>query len=105
MDSFKEWIQTQDDHPCLEPWIEALTSLGTSWDSFRPDSQEVVQDLIAGGIPLLAARDIVRIVSETLKKRQAPMKVFWVLFFLSPMTVASIPILQLETAQMNRYIF
>jgi hypothetical protein len=76
MDSFEEWVKNQT-HPCLQKWAERLLELGASWDSFRRDSQEVVQDLVDGGIPLLAARDVVNIASETLNSNQAPMAIFW----------------------------
>ena len=77
VETFKEWVKTQP-HPCLEPWIDRLLELGTSWDSFRRrNSKEVVDDLVAGGIPLLAARDIVNTVKEKLQKSQAPMAIFW----------------------------
>ena len=76
MDPFDEWVKTQP-HPCLQPWVDRLIELGSSWDSFRRDSNEVVEDLVAGGIPLLAARDIVNIATQTLQKSQAPMAIFW----------------------------
>jgi hypothetical protein len=76
MDSFEEWVKNQT-HPCLQTWAQRLLELGASWDSFRRDSQEVVQDLVDGGIPLLAARDVVNIASETLNRNQAPMAIFW----------------------------
>ena len=76
MDPFDEWVKTQP-HPCLQPWVDRLIELGSSWDSFRRDSNEVVEDLVSGGIPLLAARDIVNIATQTLQKSQAPMAIFW----------------------------
>jgi hypothetical protein len=76
MDPFDEWVKTQS-HPCLGPWADRLIELGSSWDSFRRESKEVVQDLVAGGIPLLAARDIVNVASEVLNRTQAPMAIFW----------------------------
>ena len=83
VETFKEWVKTQP-HPCLEPWIDRLLELGTSWDSFRrlrrddsSGSNGVVNDLVSGGIPLLAARDIVNTVTEFIKKSQAPMAIFW----------------------------
>jgi hypothetical protein len=76
MDSFEDWVKNQT-HPCLQTWAERLLELGASWDSFRRDSREVVQDLVDGGIPKLAARDVVNIASETLSRNQAPMAIFW----------------------------
>ena len=76
MDPFDEWVKTQS-QPCLLQWADLLINLGASWDSFRRDADAVVNDLVAGGIPILAARDIVNIASETIRKSQAPMAIFW----------------------------
>lgn len=76
MDSFDEWVKNQT-HTCLQNWAERLVELGASWDSFRRDPQEVVDDLVDGGIPLLAARDVVNVAKEILECNQAPMAIFW----------------------------
>ena len=41
------------------------------------DAAEVVPDLVAGGIPLLAAQDISRIANAAVERSRAPMAVFW----------------------------
>ena len=97
--SFAEWVQEEDARPrCIREHANALIRLGTSWDSFRPllveamttssDSSSsgqqqqqqdlLLQDLVdTGRIPLLAARDICRVVRLEWEHRQAPLAVFW----------------------------
>ncbi|KAL3910949.1 MAG: hypothetical protein SGILL_007482 [Bacillariaceae sp.] len=77
--SFDEWVQNDANQPCVRTHADALIKLGTSWDSFRRlDDAAIVQDLVdAGGIPLLAARDIVRIAKLEIEKSEAPMAIFW----------------------------
>jgi hypothetical protein len=78
MDPFDEWIKSPtQQHPCFQLWAARLTELGATWDSFHREHGEVVDDLVAGGIPLLAARDIVNIASTEVKRSIAPMAVFW----------------------------
>jgi hypothetical protein len=77
MDTFDEWVKGATQFPCLQKWADRLIELGASWDSFRRDQSHVVDDLVKGGIPLLAARDIVDIASATVKRSCAPMAVFW----------------------------
>jgi G3E family GTPase len=77
MDTFDEWVKGATQFPCLQKWADRLIELGASWDSFRRDQSHVVDDLVQGGIPLLAARDIVDIASATVKRSCAPMAVFW----------------------------
>jgi hypothetical protein len=77
MDSFTEWVKTAD-HPCFKDWGAFAVELGASWDSFRrEDKQIIVQDLVKGGIPILAARDMTDIASKEIVKSRAPMAVFW----------------------------
>jgi hypothetical protein len=76
MDSFVEWVKTAQ-YPCIQEWGEKAVQLGASWDSFRRDKPEVVHDLVQGGVPILAARDIVNIVSDTAKRSSSPMAIFW----------------------------
>ena len=78
MDAFDEWAKAStQQYPCFQQWADRLIELGASWDSFRRDRGEIVQDLVAGGIPLLAARDIVDIASAAVQRRSAPMAIFW----------------------------
>ena len=59
MNSFDEWARTTAENEtagALHQWADRLIELGASWDSFRRPSREVVDDLVASGIPLLAAR-------------------------------------------------
>ena len=78
MDTFDEWVKTAQ-YPCIQEWGRKLVdSLGASWDSFRRDNKDqITRDLVEGGIPLLAARDIVDIATEEVQKSTAPMAVFW----------------------------
>lgn len=78
MDAFDEWAKASTQkYPCFQQWADRLVELGASWDSFRRDRGEIVQDLVDGGIPLLAARDIVDIASAAVQRRNAPMAIFW----------------------------
>jgi hypothetical protein len=76
-DSFEEWVSISTQYPCFQKWADRLVELGASWDSFRRDRGEIVNDLVTGGIPLLAARDIVDIASAAVQRSTAPMAVFW----------------------------
>jgi hypothetical protein len=76
-DSFEEWVSVSTQYPCFQKWADRLVELGASWDSFRRDRGKIVDDLVTGGIPLLAARDIVDIASAAVQRSTAPMAVFW----------------------------
>jgi hypothetical protein len=77
MDSFAEWIKTAN-HPCFEHWGDKAVELGASWDSFRrADKNAIVTDLVQGGIPIMAARDMTEIAAAEVTKNQSPMAVFW----------------------------
>jgi hypothetical protein len=76
MDSFDEWVKTAQ-YPCIQEWGEKAVQLGASWDSFRRDKPEVVHDLVQREVPILAARDIVDIASDTAKQSSSPMAIFW----------------------------
>lgn len=76
MDSFDEWVKSAQ-NPCFQDWGEKAAALGASWDSFRRNKQELVNDFVQGGIPLLAARDLVDLASEEVKRSAAPMSIFW----------------------------
>jgi hypothetical protein len=77
MDSFEEWAKTAE-YPCFQEWGETVVELGASWDSFKRKSKDaIVDDLVTGGIPILAARDITDIASAEVRKNQQPMAVFW----------------------------
>jgi hypothetical protein len=82
--SFAQWLKAcEHRHSCLRQWSDRLIELGASWESFRNcndsdgDDDMLVQDLVnGGGIPLLAARDIVRIVTRAMRGN-LPMAIFW----------------------------
>lgn len=79
-EAFEEWVQNDSQKPCVKQWADQLIQLGTSWDSFRQGRNEdaIVQDLTtAGGIPLLAARDIVQLAQQEIQRAAAPMAIFW----------------------------
>ena len=77
MDSFEEWAKTAE-HPCFQEWGETAVKLGASWDTFKRKSKDaIVVDLVTGGIPILAARDMTDIASAEVRKSQEPMAVFW----------------------------
>lgn len=61
----------------MKQWADRLIELGASWDSFQRNADDIVADLVEGGIPVLAAKTIVRIASEAVKRSNAPMTVFW----------------------------
>ena len=78
MDSFEEWAKGPDhQHASVQKYADQLIELGASWDTFRRSPDSIVQDLVAGGIPLLAARDIVDVASDTIRRGKAPMAIFW----------------------------
>jgi hypothetical protein len=86
--SFAQWLKAcEHEHSCLRQWSDRLIELGASWESFRNDDDDdkdddyytLVQDLVNGGsIPLLAARNIVRIVTRAMRENNNfPMAIFW----------------------------
>lgn len=77
MDPFEDWAKASTSPPCVQRWCDRLVELGASWDSFRREPEQVVKDLVAGNIPLLAARDIVNVTSSFLKRNRCPMAIFW----------------------------
>jgi NYN domain len=77
MDSFEEWVKTAD-HFCFQQWGDKAVELGASWDSFRrTDKDAIVTDLVQGGIPIMAARDMTEIAAAEVGKSQSPLAVFW----------------------------
>mmetsp|Transcript_10863 Transcript_10863/g.16620 ORF Transcript_10863/g.16620 Transcript_10863/m.16620 type:complete len:700 (+) Transcript_10863:119-2218(+) len=77
MDSFEEWAKAAE-YQCFQDWGDTVVELGASWDSFKRKSKdEIVGDLVSGGVPILAARDITEIASAKVRKSQEPMAVFW----------------------------
>lgn len=78
MDPFDEWAKSTTEHTTVRKYADLLVALGTSWDSFLSrDPESIAEDLVQGGIPTLAARDIVDVASHTAKRNQAPMAIFW----------------------------
>lgn len=77
IDPFGEWVKPST-HPCFQRWGERLVEeLGASWDTFRRDRDDVVKYFQAGGIPILAAHDMVQVASEVVQRCAAPMAIFW----------------------------
>jgi NYN domain len=78
MDSFEEWVKTAD-YFCFQQWGDKAVELGASWDTFRRrrDKDAIVHDLVQGGIPIMAARDMTEIAAAEVGKSQSPMAVFW----------------------------
>jgi NYN domain len=76
MDPFEAWVQTAP-YSCVQRYKEELLKLGANFDSFKREASEVVEDLVSGGIPRMAARDVYGAVAETIAKRGVPMAVFW----------------------------
>jgi hypothetical protein len=76
-DSFSEWLKKLAP-PEVKRWGDQLTKLGVSWHSFRDYSpEELVKDLVASDIPLMASRDIVALVKKELAQKDAPMAILW----------------------------
>lgn len=82
---FGDWAK-QSACASVQKYAVRLVELGASWDSFSSrDAEAIVSDLMeAGGVPLLAARDIAAAILAEIKQRNTPMAVFW--------DVASMPI-------------
>jgi hypothetical protein len=76
-DSFEKWVKSSTQKDCVKKWADRLIDLGASWTSFCRAEDDVVADLVTGGIPLLAARNIVKLAAEAVKQTSAPMAIFW----------------------------
>lgn len=78
MDPFDEWAKNATQHVSVQRYADRLVALGTSWDSFLSrEADAVAADMVQGGIPLLAARDIVAVATAAARQSQAPMAIFW----------------------------
>ena len=78
MDLFEEWAKQSTQHASILKYADRLVEMGVSWDSFLSRSQEeVARDFVRGGIPILAARDIVDVATAAAKQSQAPLAIFW----------------------------
>jgi hypothetical protein len=77
MDPFSDWAQSSTTPSCVQHWADRLIELGASWESFRRDKKDVLADLSSGGIPILAARNIVDAAVMVIERSQAPMAIFW----------------------------
>jgi len=76
-DSFSDWL-IKVAPPELQPWMNHILRLEMSWNSFRHrKAGDLVSDLVAHGIPIMASRDIVSVVNNELVQRDAPMAIFW----------------------------
>lgn len=77
MDSFEDWLSSTQ-HVCVQHYSDHLTQLGASWDTFLSrEPQAIADDLVKGGVPLLAASDIVQVATRAAKQSQAPLAIFW----------------------------
>lgn len=77
MNSFGEWASSST-HDCVRDNADRLVELGVSWDSFLSrDPDAIAKDLVNGGIPLVAAKDIVAVAAAAAKRSEAPMAIFW----------------------------
>ena len=78
MDLFEEWAKQSTQHTSIVKYADRLVEMGASWDSFLSRTQEeIARDLVRGGIPILAARDIVDVATSAAKQSQAPLAIFW----------------------------
>ena len=60
MDPFDEWAKSSTHHLSVQTYADRLIELGATWDTFLSrDKSDVAENLVRGGIPLLAAHDIV----------------------------------------------
>ena len=90
VDTFEEWAKSSTQKTCIKKWADKLLDLGASWGSFRGrDKEYIASDMIAGGIPLLAAREVANTVVDAIKQSQAPMAIFWDLEKMPPPTTKS----------------
>ena len=72
MRDFEEWAKS-----IVPKWSDKLVELGASWDSFRREPDDIIADLVKGGIPLLSARDIVDKARDVIQRSSAPLAIFW----------------------------
>lgn len=72
MRDFEEWATSVSPQ-----YGKLLIQMGATWNSFRREQNEVVEDLVAGGISQIAARDIVASAKEEIERSKKPMAVFW----------------------------
>ncbi len=76
MDSFELWLQTTT-HSGVQKYAKLLIELGASWESFRRERNEIINDLINADIPRIVASDIVAAATEALQSKSRPMAIFW----------------------------
>ena len=76
MIDLEDWLNASL-HPCVVRWTPHLNDLGASWDTFKRDKTEVINDLVSGGVPRLAARDIFSIIEEEIRRSEAPLVILW----------------------------
>lgn len=81
MEPFENWVQSVE-HGCVKTWSKHLLKLGASFQSFQDET--IVDDLVKGGIPLLASRDICNTVKKKVSESHAPMAIFWDLETMPP---------------------
>ena len=78
MDPFDEWVKLSTQHVSVQAHADRLIELGATWDTFRTrEAREVAADLVDGGVPPLAARDIVAVATKAAEQNQGPLAIFW----------------------------
>jgi hypothetical protein len=77
-ETFGEWAQNDSQQACVRRWAKQLIELGCTWDTFDRPENEITDDFVnGGGIPLVAARDIVWLAKKEMQRRKAPLSIFW----------------------------
>jgi hypothetical protein len=78
--TLEDWLETSD-LPAASTFGEKLVSLGVSAETFRGETDDLVDLFVHGGIPRLPARDIVKSATKFFAKQHElaslPLAVFW----------------------------
>ena len=76
MEPFEDWLASST-QPSVQKWAKRLVELGASWDTFRGELDDTIEDLTSSGIPLLAAKNICKVAAEALHRSEVPLSIFW----------------------------
>jgi hypothetical protein len=76
MVELEDWLKASE-QAVFQKWGRRLIELGPSWDTFRREKNGVINDLVAGGIPRLAAVDIFNLIEDEVNRTKSPMAIFW----------------------------
>jgi hypothetical protein len=78
--TLEDWLETSD-LPAASTFGEKLVSLGVSAETFRGETDDLVDLFVHGGIPRLPARDLVKSATKFFAKQHElaslPLAVFW----------------------------